>query len=63
MIAAEKLGRQARLMELDPKYVDVIVLRWQAFTGHLAVLEDGGAIFAVVAAERAAQAPVGAVGA
>jgi hypothetical protein len=29
-------------MELDPKYCDVIVLRWQAFTGGTAILEDDG---------------------
>lgn len=33
LIACEKTGREARLMELDPKYVDVIVRRWQEFTG------------------------------
>ena len=33
LIAAERTGRSARLMELDPKYVDVIVARWQDFTG------------------------------
>jgi DNA modification methylase len=33
MIAAEHAGRRARLIELDPKYVDVIVLRWQKTTG------------------------------
>jgi DNA modification methylase len=37
LIAAEKSGRQARLMELDPKYVDVIVRRWQDWTGQEAV--------------------------
>ena len=36
LIAAEKAGRQARLMELDPKYVDVIVKRWEDFTGQKA---------------------------
>jgi DNA modification methylase len=41
MIAAEKNGHLARLMELDPKYCDVIVRRWQDFTGKLAHLEDG----------------------
>ena len=39
LIVCEKTGRQARLMELDPRYCDVIVQRWQQFTGKLAVLE------------------------
>jgi len=38
MIASEKHGRYARLMELDPKYCDVIVKRWEDFTGKKAVL-------------------------
>ena len=38
LIAAERTGRSARLMELDPKYVDVIVQRWQDYTGNKAVL-------------------------
>ena len=38
MIAAEKNGRVAYLMELDPKYCDVIVKRWEDFTGKKAVL-------------------------
>ena len=33
LIAAERTGRRARLIELDPKYVDVIVERWQESTG------------------------------
>ena len=38
LIASEKLNRHARLMELDPKYVDVIVKRWEDFTGDTAEL-------------------------
>jgi DNA modification methylase len=38
LIAAEKIGRCARLMELDPKYCDVIIKRWEDFTGQKAVL-------------------------
>lgn len=39
LIAAEKTGRRARLMELDPKYADVIVRRWEDFTGKKATRE------------------------
>ena len=38
MIACEKQNRHAKLMELDPKYCDVIVKRWEDFTGKKAVL-------------------------
>lgn len=47
LIAAEKSGRVARLIELDPKYVDVIVRRWEDFTGQTAIREAGGEIFDV----------------
>jgi DNA modification methylase len=46
MIAAERHGRFARLMELDPKYCDVIVNRWQEFTGQQATHAVTGAPFA-----------------
>lgn len=52
MIAAERTGRRARLVELDPKYVDVVVQRWQAFTGGKATLEETGETFAEMAARR-----------
>ena len=39
LIAAEKSGRVARVMELDPKYADVIVHRWEDFTGKKAIRE------------------------
>lgn len=40
LIACEKIGRLARVMELDPKYCDVIVKRWEDFTGKKAVLSE-----------------------
>lgn len=40
LIACEKTGRKARLMELDPKYCDVIVKRWEDFTGKQAILSE-----------------------
>lgn len=48
LIAAEKNGRIARLMELDPRYCDVIIRRWQDFTGQAATLEADGRTFANV---------------
>ena len=45
LIAAHKSGRRSRLMELDPKYVDVIVRRWQTWSGEEAVREDDGVAF------------------
>jgi DNA modification methylase len=41
LIAAEKSGRQARLIELNPKYCDVIVRRWESSTGQQAILAAG----------------------
>jgi DNA modification methylase len=41
LIAAEQAGRKAFLMELDPLYCDVIVRRWEEFTGEQAVLAEG----------------------
>jgi DNA modification methylase len=42
LISCEKLNRKARVMELDPKYVDAIILRWQNFTGKEAIHEQSG---------------------
>ena len=56
LIACEKNNRIARLMELDPKYVDVIVRRWQSFTGKQATLESTGQTFEQVQAQRLSNA-------
>ena len=45
LIAAEKTGRCARLIEFDPIYCDTIVRRWQAYSGKQACLAEGGALF------------------
>lgn len=52
IIAAETTGRACHAVELDPAYVDVAVLRWQAFTGQKAVLDGDGRTFDEVAAAR-----------
>ena len=54
MIASQKIGRKARLMELDPRFADVIVRRWQDFTGGKAVLEESGERFDDLTAQRKA---------
>lgn len=50
LIACEKAGRQARLLELEPKYCDVIVRRWQEYTGVPARHADNGRTFNDLAA-------------
>lgn len=45
LIACEKMGRRARLIELDPKYCDVIISRWQEWTGEQARHETSGRSF------------------
>ena len=45
LIACETMGRKCYGMELDPKYCDVIIQRWQEFTGKQAVHEDTGVLY------------------
>ena len=54
LIAAETTGRVCLGMELEPRYVDVAVRRWQAFTGKAACLLNDARSFDVIAAERLA---------
>lgn len=52
IIAAEIQQRRCYAIELSREYVDVAVLRWQAFTGHEAVLEVNGSTYATVVRNR-----------
>jgi hypothetical protein len=53
LIAAQKSGRTARLIEFDPSYCDVIIRRFEAVTGSPAILAWTGQTFEERAAERA----------
>jgi DNA modification methylase len=52
LIACERRGRKARLMELDPRYADVICRRWEEYTGKTAVLDGDGGTFAQITQQR-----------
>ena len=55
LIACEKSHRSARLTELDPKYVDVIVRRWEEYTGKEAILESNQLTFEQIRKQRHGQ--------
>ena len=59
LIAAERTGRYARAIEIDPHYVDVAVLRWQRITGKEAILETTGQTWSQVRTERLATSVAG----
>jgi 16S rRNA G966 N2-methylase RsmD len=52
LMAAEATGRRAALLELDPRYCDVIVRRWQDATGGVALLDGDDRSFAEIAGEK-----------
>ena len=56
LIACERRGRKARLMEIDPKYADCIVRRYLGYTGKPAILEGDGRTFDAIAGERLKEA-------
>jgi DNA modification methylase len=56
LIACQKTGRIARLIEIEPRYCDVIIARWQELTRHEAVHQSSGETFAQLSAKRSAAA-------
>jgi DNA modification methylase len=52
LIAAEKCGRTARLIEYEPRYCDTILARYERYTGKCATLSSSGQTFQQVAEER-----------
>jgi DNA modification methylase len=56
LIGCERRGRKARLMEINPKYADCIVRRWQGYTGKQALLDGDGRTFDEIAEGRGAVA-------
>jgi DNA modification methylase len=61
LLAAEKTGRRACALEIDPSYVDVAVRRWQRFTGKTATLEGTTANFEEIAEQRCTQPNIASV--
>jgi DNA modification methylase len=53
LIAAEKRGRRGYALEIDPRYVDVAVRRWQTYSGQLAIHAESDTCFAELAEARA----------
>ena len=58
LIAAERVDRKARALEIDPTYVDVAVRRWQDYTGKTAVLAASGETFESIEEQRSAKPAV-----
>jgi DNA modification methylase len=52
LIACEKTNRRCRMIELDEKYIDTIIRRWEEFTGEM-VIHENGKTFAQIQNERA----------
>ena len=55
LVAAERAGRKARALEIDPYYVDVAVRRWQSYAGKSAILAGSGDTFEAVEEQRTAK--------
>jgi hypothetical protein len=57
IVAAERIGRRAYCLELDPLYADVSIRRWQAYTKRDAILEGSAETFEELAAARSSDRP------
>ena len=57
IVAAERVGRRAYGIEMNPRYVDVAVRRWQAYTRRDVVLQGSGQTFGEIAAARSKTGP------
>jgi DNA modification methylase len=57
MLAAERTGRRARLIELDPLYVDVTIRRWEALTGEKAIHVSSRRTYGDLQEDRASKKP------
>jgi DNA modification methylase len=56
LIACERRGRHARIMEIDCRYAQVIIVRWQEHSGKVATLDEDGRSFTEVVRERRQEA-------
>ena len=56
LIGCERYKRRARLVEIDPRYADLICRRWEEFSGQAAVLEGDGRTFEDIAQQRSSKA-------
>jgi DNA modification methylase len=52
VLASERTGRRACVVEIDPRYADVIVRRWEGYSGKEARLDPGGQSFQKIAEQR-----------
>jgi DNA modification methylase len=57
LIGCERRGRKARLMEIDPRYADVVITRWQGYSGQKAILDGDGRAFEEIRTERLPETP------
>lgn len=52
LVAAERIGRRCRAIEIQPAFVDVAIRRWQRATGKVAILDGDGRSYEDIASER-----------